>query len=71
MTQSLNTTYRKSVQILTSSKDHQNDHQAHNYEKPKSTGRNVATIASNYAKNFWNAWQMTLPGKTPKRVERR
>eukprot|EP00957_Ditylum_brightwellii_P177437 13515321-Ditylum_brightwellii.AAC.1 len=71
MTQSLNTTYRKLLQILTSAKDHQNDHQVHNYGKPKSTGRNVATIASNCTKNFWNAWQMTLLGKTPKRIKRR
>eukprot|EP00957_Ditylum_brightwellii_P026011 1966585-Ditylum_brightwellii.AAC.1 len=71
MTQSLNTTYRKLAQILTSSKDLQNDHQMHNYGKPKSTGRNVATIASNYAKNFWNAWQMTLPGKNPNKIGRR
>eukprot|EP00957_Ditylum_brightwellii_P193348 14721979-Ditylum_brightwellii.AAC.1 len=69
MTQSLNTTYRKLVQILTSTKDLQDNHQVRNYGKPKSTGRNVATIALNYAKNFWNAWQTTLQGKTPNKIK--
>eukprot|EP00957_Ditylum_brightwellii_P026662 2016775-Ditylum_brightwellii.AAC.1 len=71
MTQSSNITYRFSVQIPTHTRDLQNKHQVHNYRKPKSTGKNVTTIASNYAKNFWSAWQMTLPGKIPNKIERR